>query len=240
MNLDFQSGIKLAKSIRATAKVSKNAIVVLGTPAIHLKSVADILIDHKQMHCAAQNCHEEEAGAYTGEISADMLGSIGVGYVILGHSERREIFGEGSLRIKAKVDRVLSHNLKPIFCCGESLEIRKSEQQNEYVANQIKQSLFHLDAEDFEQVVIAYEPIWAIGTGETASPAQAQDMHACIRQLVAEKYGKTMADNLSILYGGSVKPGNAKEIFGQPDVDGGLVGGASLDAQSFCAIIAAV
>lgn len=240
MNLDYNQGLKLARAIRANGKATSDNLVVLGTPAIHLKSVADILVDNRYMYCAAQNCHQADSGAYTGELSAPMLSSIGVDFVILGHSERREIFGEGSALIKEKIDQVMSHNLRPIFCCGESLSIRKAGQQNEYVANQIRQSLFHLSADDFANVVIAYEPIWAIGTGETASPAQAQEMHQSIRDLVSKQYGSAIADDLSILYGGSVKPANAVELFAQADVDGGLVGGASLKPEDFCAIIAAL
>ena len=240
MNLDYGQAMKLARAVRAAGGVSSKKLVVLGVPAVYLKPVADLLSDNRYMQVAAQNCHEAESGAYTGEISAAMLRSIAVDYVILGHSERRELYGEGSALLKEKVDRALAHGLKPIFCCGEPLGIRKGGQQEEYVANQLKQSLFHLNTDQMAQLVIAYEPIWAIGTGETASPAQAQEMHASIRELIATKYGKTLAEDLTILYGGSVKPANAAELFAQPDVDGGLVGGASLKAEDFCAILTAL
>jgi len=240
MNLDYNAGIKLAKSVRAKATTSSNKLVIMAPPAIHLKSVADLLADSKYISCAAQNCHEKDGGAYTGELSVPMLKSIKVEYVILGHSERRAYFNEDSSLLKAKVDQVLSHGLTPIFCCGESLEIRKSGSQNEYVANQLAQSLFHLNAKEFGKIVIAYEPIWAIGTGETASPAQAQAMHLSLRKLIASKYNKQVADNCTILYGGSVKPVNANDLFTQPDVDGGLVGGASLKAEDFCQIASAM
>ncbi len=236
MNLDYQSGIKLAKKVRAAASSASDKLVIMAPPAIHLKSVADLLSDSKYLYCAAQNCHSEDSGAYTGELSVPMLKSIKVDYVILGHSERRAYFAESSEMLKAKVDQVLAHGLKPIFCCGESLAIRQSGMQNDYVANQIAQSLFHLSAKEFGKVVIAYEPIWAIGTGETASPEQAQNMHASLRKLIASKYSKAVAENCSILYGGSVKPQNASALFSQPDVDGGLVGGASLKAEDFCKI----
>ena len=240
MNLDFQSGIKLAKKVRARAKCSTDKLVILAPPAIHLKAVADLLSDSKYVSCAAQNRHAAEGGAYTGEISVPMLKSIKVDYVILGHSERRAYFGENAETLKAKVNQVLAYGLKPIFCCGESLAIRQSGTQNEYVANQIAQSLFHLSPKEFSNLVIAYEPIWAIGTGVTASPEQAQAMHKALRKLIATKYTKSIADNCTILYGGSVKPQNANELFSQSDVDGGLVGGASLKSDDFCKIASAM
>lgn len=240
MNLDYNQGIKLARSVRAGAQASSNKLVILGTPAIHLKGVSDLLSDHKYMYSAAQNCHQEESGAYTGETSTEMIASVGADYVILGHSERREIFGENNELIKQKVDKALSAGLKVIFCCGEPLEVRKANTQDSYVASQIQDSLFHLSAEQMANVVVAYEPIWAIGTGETASPAQAQEMHKQIRSLISEHYDADVAEALSILYGGSVKPANATELFSQPDVDGGLVGGASLKPEDFCSIISAM
>ena len=188
----------------------------------------------------AQNCHQEAKGAYTGEISISMLQSVGVHYVILGHSERREYFGESDALLAAKVDTVLNAGLKPIFCCGEALPVREAEPHLGFVCAQVEAALFHLTAEQVSQVVIAYEPIWAIGTGRTASPEQAQEMHAAIRTLLAGKYGQVVADGISILYGGSVNAANAATLFSQPDVDGGLVGGASLKAAEFIQIIEAM
>jgi triosephosphate isomerase len=236
MNKDYEAGRDLTKSIVDKLKPS-DTLVILGTPYIHLMNTSRIIKDVSNLELAAQNCHQEESGAYTGEISADMLKSCGVGYVILGHSERRAYFGETDELIAKKVDVVLSKGMKPIYCCGEPLEVREAGTQNELVGEQIKQALFHLSAEDFGKVVIAYEPVWAIGTGKTASPEQTQEMHAYIRGLVKEQYDAEVAEGVSILYGGSVKPNNAKEIFGQADVDGGLIGGASLKADDFIAIV---
>ncbi|REE27278.1 triosephosphate isomerase [Winogradskyella pacifica] len=185
----------------------------------------------------AQNMHFAENGAYTGEISASMLKSIGVKTVILGHSERRAYFNETDESLAKKVDAALANDMRTIFCFGEELQDRKSENHEAVVESQIKNALFHLEADAFKNIVLAYEPVWAIGTGETASPEQAQDMHAFIRKTLADKYGNDVADSVSILYGGSVKPGNAKEIFGKPDVDGGLIGGAALNAEDFYAIV---
>lgn len=185
----------------------------------------------------AQNMHFAENGAYTGEVSAEMLKSIGVNTVILGHSERRAYFNETDELLAKKVDAALKYDMRVIFCFGEELTDRKSGNHETVVENQIKNALFHLDASAFESIVLAYEPVWAIGTGETASPEQAQDMHAFIRNIIANKYGEATAKNVSILYGGSVKPSNAMEIFSKPDVDGGLIGGASLNAEDFFAIV---
>ena len=185
----------------------------------------------------AQNMHFAENGAYTGEISASMLKSIGIKTVILGHSERRAYFNETDESLAKKVDAALANDMRTIFCFGEELQDRKSENHEAVVEGQIKNALFHLEADAFKNIVLAYEPVWAIGTGETASPEQAQDMHAFIRKTLADKYGNDVADSVSILYGGSVKPGNAKEIFGKPDVDGGLIGGAALNAEDFYAIV---
>lgn len=186
---------------------------------------------------AAQNMHQSESGAFTGEVSAKMLTSIGVQSVILGHSERRAIFGETNQLLAEKVNMALKNDLRVIYCCGEELQERKNENHFNVVETQLKEGLFHLNAEAWKKVVIAYEPVWAIGTGETASPEQAQEMHAFIRKQIAEKYGEDLADEVSILYGGSVKPANAKEIFAKEDVDGGLIGGASLKAQDFLDIV---
>ncbi len=185
----------------------------------------------------AQNMHFAEDGAYTGEVSAGMLKSIGIKTVILGHSERRAYFNETDESLAKKVDAALANDMRVIFCFGEELSDRKAGNEEVVVESQIKNALFHLDADAFKNIVLAYEPVWAIGTGETASPEQAQDMHAFIRKTLAEKYGGTTADSVSILYGGSVKPNNAREIFGKPDVDGGLIGGASLKAEDFYAIV---
>lgn len=185
----------------------------------------------------AQNMHFAENGAYTGEVSASMLKSVGIQTVILGHSERRAYFNETDATLAKKVDAALANNMRVIFCFGEELEDRKSGKEETVVGNQISNALFHLDTSAFKNIVLAYEPVWAIGTGETASPEQAQDMHAFIRKTLADKYGNDVADNVSILYGGSVKPNNAKEIFSKPDVDGGLIGGASLKAEDFFAIV---
>jgi triosephosphate isomerase len=185
----------------------------------------------------AQNMHFAENGAYTGEISAGMLKSIGIKTVILGHSERRAYFNETDESLAKKVDTALANNMRVIFCFGEELSDRKAGNEENVVENQIKNALFHLEASAFKHIVLAYEPVWAIGTGETASPEQAQDMHAFIRKTLEAKYGHTVADDMTILYGGSVKPSNAKEIFSKPDVDGGLIGGAALNAEDFYAIV---
>lgn len=235
MNLSFEEGESLLKSLQTEARPA-DVLTILGVPAPYLKALNDACTD-ESLCVAAQNIHHESKGAYTGETSVSMVKSLGINYVIIGHSERREYQNESNALLKTKVDLALEHGLSPIFCCGESLDIRKSGSQNDFVANQLTESLFHLEGNDFSKLIIAYEPIWAIGTGETASPEQAQDMHKSLRTHIAEKYGQTVADEISILYGGSVKPANAKEIFGQSDVDGGLVGGASLKAADFNQII---
>jgi triosephosphate isomerase len=236
MNKNLDDGIALAKTL-AESDLPSGVEVVMCTPFIHLTSIAPLLKDIPNLNLGAQNCHQEESGAYTGEISAGMLASIeGLSYVVLGHSERRAFFGEDNALLAKKTDAALAAGLRPIFCCGEPLEVREAGNHVALVAAQITEGLFHLSAEDFAKVVIAYEPVWAIGTGVTASPQQAQDMHKEIRDLIVGKYGAEVADNTTILYGGSVKPNNAEELFGQPDVDGGLVGGASLQADDFLAI----
>jgi triosephosphate isomerase len=186
---------------------------------------------------AAQNCYSKKSGAYTGETSVEMLQSLGISVVVLGHSERREYFEESNQFLADKINICLEYNITPIFCCGEPLSIREAGAQNQFVEKQLAESLFHLSAEQVQKIVIAYEPIWAIGTGKTATSAQAQEMHAYLRSVLTGKYGNDVANNISILYGGSVKASNAKEIFSQPDVDGGLVGGASLIADEFVTII---
>ena len=208
--------------------------------AIYIHQASSKLAGKKNVFVAAQNCHQKSNGAYTGEISAPMFASVGVKHIVLGHSERREYFAESDALLAEKVNAVLAIDSTPIFCCGEPLDIREAGTQNSFVEAQLKNSLFHLSAEQIVKVVIAYEPIWAIGTGKTASSEQAQEIHAYIRSVFAAKYGQNIADQISILYGGSVKAANAKELFSQPDVDGGLVGGASLIATEFAAIINAL
>jgi triosephosphate isomerase (TIM) len=239
MNKTLEEGTQLVQSLVEKIKNPK-ALVVLGVPYTHLQGVAQQIKGHKNMHVAAQNCHEAEKGAYTGEISTDMIVSTGAEFVIIGHSERRQYFKESNEVLAQKVNICLQKSLRPIFCCGEPLNIREKGTQVNFVAKQIKASLFHLEEADFRKIVIAYEPIWAIGTGVTASTQQAQDMHEALRKVVARKYGKRVAKDCSILYGGSCNAQNAKELFGQPDVDGGLIGGASLKADDFVAIIESV
>ncbi|MFK7937311.1 MAG: triose-phosphate isomerase, partial [Saprospiraceae bacterium] len=205
MNKNYEEGRDLALSV-VEHLTTNNALVIMATPFIHLKAVSNIINGVSNVKLAAQNCHQAAKGAFTGAISVDMLKSVGVDYVILGHSERREYFNETDELLAEKVNAVLAGDLLPIFCCGESLDIRESGKHVEHVKTQISNSLFHLSAEDFSKIVIAYEPIWAIGTGVTASPEQAQDMHAAIRNLLKEKYGEEVAEGTSILYGGSVKP----------------------------------
>ncbi len=239
MNKDFDPGLLLVEEIqKMMSEESPGATkVVVASPFIHLARISEMASQSDALYVAAQNCHPESAGAYTGEISAPMLKSIGVEYVIIGHSERREYFKESHELLARKVKAVLDQDLIPIFCCGEPLAVRESEQQGVFVNQQLSDSLFHLNPESVRQLVIAYEPIWAIGTGKTASSAQAQEMHASIRQHLAEQYGKEIANEVPILYGGSCKPTNAEEVFSGPDVDGGLIGGASLNASDFMAIV---
>lgn len=218
------------------AEVKNNAVVVLCTPFPYLLKTKEQLGNSK-IAVGAQNCSEHEWGAYTGETSAAMLKSMGIPYVIIGHSERRQYFGENGALLAKKVDKALAAGLTPIFCNGEPLEIREKGTHEALVKQQTEEALFHLSAADIQKVVIAYEPVWAIGTGKTATSQQAQDMHAVIRGHIAAKYGKDVAESISILYGGSVKPDNAKELFACKDVDGGLVGGASLKARDFVDII---
>ncbi len=239
MNLDLQAGYKLAEDVIAGVKNHSMVETVFCTPLIHLAGVSAQTSSHSHISTAAQNIYPKPSGAYTGEISTAQVKSAGATYVLVGHSERREYFNENNQFLAGKVDAVLAEALTPIFCCGESLAIREGGDYLEYVANQVKESLFHLTASDFEKVVIAYEPIWAIGTGLTASPEQAQEMHQYIRKILVDQYGEEVAESISILYGGSVKSSNAAEIFSKPDVDGGLVGGASLQADEFIKIVAA-
>jgi triosephosphate isomerase len=240
MNQNLFEGKQLITDIlKRNSELSDNVEVIIAPPYIQLDLAAAQLKDAAGFALAAQNCHQEKSGAYTGEVSAAMLQSVGVQYVILGHSERRQYFGENEALLAQKTDAVLAQGMRVIFCVGEPLEVRDANQQNQLVEQQLKGGLFHLDAAGFEQVVIAYEPVWAIGTGRTATTSQAQDMHAFIRGVIAEKYGAEIADKTRILYGGSCKPSNAAELFACPDVDGGLIGGASLNADDFSGIIAA-
>ncbi|NDW19676.1 triose-phosphate isomerase [Dysgonomonas sp. 216] len=239
MNKNLQEGVAFAKELeKALAGKTLKCDVVIGTPFIHLASVASA-IDTNKIGVSAQNCADKVSGAYTGEVSAAMVASTGAKYVILGHSERRAYYGETDATLKEKVLLALENGLKPIFCIGEVLEERESGKQNEVVKSQIENALFNLSAEQFANIVLAYEPVWAIGTGKTATPAQAQEMHAFIRETLAAKFGKEAADNTTILYGGSANASNAKELFSNPDVDGGLIGGASLDVEKFLPIIEA-
>ncbi|MDH5609018.1 MAG: triose-phosphate isomerase [Cyclobacteriaceae bacterium] len=238
MNTSLEEGMQLASEVvnMATAEVVKDIDILLIAPFTHLTSLQKIVGEAKNIFLGAQNCHEADSGAYTGEISAPMLKAIGVKYVVLGHSERREYFAESHALLASKTDTVLRHGMTPVFCCGEKLEIREQNKHFELVEAQIRESLFHLSADQMKKVVIAYEPVWAIGTGVTASAEQAQEMHAFIRKTIANKYSQSLADSISILYGGSVKAANANEIFGGADVDGGLVGGASLQSREFVEI----
>ncbi|MEP6928245.1 MAG: triose-phosphate isomerase [Ginsengibacter sp.] len=231
-----QANDLLDQLINENISFSPNREIVIAAPFPYLILAKEKLKNQHGYRVAAQNCHSQASGAFTGEVSAVMLASIETDYVIIGHSERREIFNEDNKMLSQKVDICIANKLKPIFCCGEPLHIRENESQDQYVTTQIKEGLFHLESEKLENFVVAYEPIWAIGTGKTATAQQAQEMQAHIRSIFADKYGKSLADSISILYGGSVKASNAKEIFEKPDVDGGLVGGASLVASEFAAI----
>lgn len=236
MNTSLEEGIALAKSINEEVKASKEDIgVIIAPPFTHLTSVKEV-INTERICLAAQNCAAEAKGAYTGEVSASMLKSLGVKAIIIGHSERRAYYGETNEILNKKVKLTLSESLKAIYCCGETLEERESGKLFEIINSQIVDGLFNLSNEEIENVIIAYEPVWAIGTGVTATSAQAQEMHAFIREVIAKKFGKEIAENMTILYGGSVKSSNSKELFSQPDVDGGLIGGASLDSEEFYAI----
>jgi len=242
MNKNMEEGHQLASEVVNMVKdeVTSNVEVVLCTPYIHLSSIGKLLSGNKKVMLGAQNCSEHASGAYTGEVSVSMLVSAGVQFVIIGHSERREFFGETDKLFAKKVDVVLGAGLTPIYCCGEKLETREAGKHIELVKAQVSEALFHLSSDQMKKVVIAYEPVWAIGTGKTASSAQAQEMHAEIRAHLAVKFGKQIAEAITIQYGGSVKPDNAVEIFAQPDVDGGLIGGASLKSRDFVDIVKAI
>ena len=237
MNMNLQDGIALAKELNEALKADKpNCGVVICTPFIHLASIAQFL-DQDIIGLGAENCADKEKGAFTGEVSAEMVKSTGAQYVILGHSERREYYKETPEILKEKVLLAQKNDLKVIFCIGESLEEREAGKQNEVVKAELEGSVFNLSEEDFRKIVIAYEPIWAIGTGKTATAEQAEEIHAYIRSIIAEKYGQAVADDTTILYGGSCKASNAPELFAKPDIDGGLIGGASLKCADFKGII---
>ncbi len=238
MNTTLQEGVGLAKDVNEALKHAEvECDVVICVPFTHLTPVNEV-IDSK-LGLGAENCADHKSGAYTGEVSASMVASTGATYVILGHSERRQYYGETAETLKEKVALALDNNLTPIFCIGEVLEQRENGSYLDVVKSQIEDALFGLSAAEFSKLVLAYEPVWAIGTGKTATDDQAQEMHAHIRSVIAGKYGKEIADNTSILYGGSCKPSNARALFAKPDVDGGLIGGASLDAESFMGIVTA-
>lgn len=238
MNKTLREGIELASEVnRMTGIDQTGTIVIVAPPFIHLSEVSKVLTVVK---LSAQNCSSEPSGAYTGEVSAEMIRSVGATYVIIGHSERRIYFGEDDHLLNKKIRLALKHDLIPVFCCGEQLAQRQKGIHTQVVAAQLEQALFDLSPEDFRKIVIAYEPVWAIGTGVNATPDQAQEMHAFIRQQIAGKYGQEAAADTTIMYGGSCKPSNARELFTNPDVDGGLIGGASLNAQDFMAIVRAV
>ena len=240
MNTTVAEGVQLAKEVNeaVAAAGELKCDVVIGVPFTHLTAVKNV-INIEKVGLSAENCANKEKGAYTGEVSAAMVASTGANYVILGHSERREYYNETPEILKEKVDLALANGLKVIFCCGESLELREAGTYEDFIKAELKDSLFHLSAEQFANIVIAYEPIWAIGTGVTATSDQAEEVHAFIRSFLAEKYGETVANDTTILYGGSCKPSNAPELFAKPNIDGGLIGGASLKAADFMGIVTA-
>jgi triosephosphate isomerase (TIM) len=239
MNCTAAEAAALAAGIVENTTESTNVSIVLTPPFPFLSAVGSAIASRSDIHLAAQNCHEQKSGAYTGEISAPMLASVGASHVLVGHSERRQYFGESHSLLAQKTDAALAAGITPIFCCGEPLDIRESDTHIAHVTNQIAESLFHLSADDFAKIVIAYEPVWAIGTGKTASADQAQDMHAALRNFIATQYGTHLAQATQILYGGSCNAQNAATLFAQPDIDGGLIGGASLKVADFKAIIEA-
>lgn len=239
MNTTLQEGVALAEEVNNALKTTKhNCDVIICVPFTHLASINNVT-NREIIGLGAENCADHKSGAYTGEVSAAMVASTGATYVILGHSERRQYYGETSETLREKIALALDNNLTPIFCIGEVLEERENNTYFDVVKKQIVDALFHLSAEDFSKIILAYEPVWAIGTGKTATADQAEDMHAFIRSVIAGKYGQEVADNTSILYGGSCKPSNAAELFAKADVDGGLIGGASLKCTDFMGIVEA-
>lgn len=241
MNLNLAEGAELINDLyNSMPELNEHRLVVVAPPFVHIAQAGTQLATMNHVCLGAQNCHHEASGAFTGEVSASMLSSAEVEYVIIGHSERRQYFNESNEILSRKVNQVLANGMKVIFCCGESLEVRDAGTHNAWVEEQLREGLFHLGADHLQNVVIAYEPIWAIGTGRTASAQQAQDMHAHIRSVLSAQYGAEVADSTSILYGGSCKPSNAAELFACADVDGGLIGGASLKAEEFIGIVSAM
>ena len=238
MNLLLDEGKGLVSDLLNNLGKELSCDVIIAPPLPYISVLRDIA-SGSALRFAAQNCYFEKSGAFTGEVSAEMIGSVGATHCITGHSERRQYFQESNEVVKRKVDAILAFGLTPIFCCGESLDIREAGEQNDFVRRQLEESIFHLDPVSFSKLVIAYEPIWAIGTGVTATPEQAQEMHAFIRNSIRAAYGDEISDQVQILYGGSVKGDNAASIFSQPDVDGGLVGGASLQSKGFMDIVRA-
>ena len=239
MNMDYNEGVALFNEVAALIKqdITGTQQAIVCSPFIHLHALAGLAKATPKLAVGAQNAHQAEAGAYTGEISAKMLTSVGVEYVILGHSERRQYFGETNALLAQKTDAVLKHGLKPVFCIGETLQERESGVHFDVIKQQLVEAVFHLDADAFSKLVLAYEPVWAIGTGVTASAEQAQEVHGFIRKEIAAKYGQAVADGITILYGGSCNPKNAPELFAKPDIDGGLIGGASLKSRDFVDIL---
>ncbi len=239
MNMDYEEGLSLFSEVinMVNDEVTGKQQAIVCCPFIHLHSLAQLAKGYTKVSVGAQNAHQAEAGAYTGEISAKMVRSTGASYVILGHSERRQYFGETNALLAKKTDIALQNSLTPIFCIGETLQERETNQHFDVIKQQLIEGIFHLDATQFSQLVIAYEPVWAIGTGVTASSAQAQEIHAFIRQEIAQKYSQAVADGITILYGGSCNPKNAAELFAQADIDGGLIGGASLKSRDFVDIV---
>ena len=237
MHTTLDEGVELVNKI-VNAEKDKSVLTILAVPFTHLATLDKKIKTKGKLKLAAQNCHHKNAGAYTGEISPTMLAALNIPYVIIGHSERRMYNHEDHVLLKNKVRAALDAGLKVIFCCGEDLEVRKTGKHILHVKIQLEESLFSLlDAKEIKNIIIAYEPVWAIGTGETATPAQAQEMHNSIRRMISRQYNKRVGEAMTILYGGSIKSSNAKDIFAQPDVDGGLIGGASLDADEFVKII---
>lgn len=239
MNLDYNEGLSLFSEVINMVKdeLKGDQQAIICSPFIHLHSLTQLAKGYAKIAVGAQNCHQAESGAFTGEISAKMIHSVGAPYVILGHSERRQYFGETNDLLAEKTNTALRNQLTPIFCIGETLQERESERYFEVIKKQLAEGVFHLNETDFSRLIIAYEPIWAIGTGLTASPQQAQEIHAFIRKEIAGQYNQAIADETSILYGGSCNPKNAAELFGQADIDGGLIGGASLKSRDFTDIL---
>ena len=242
MNIDLEKGIQLFNEIQQLLKeeVKADQEVIICPPYTHLSSLSQIVDPNTNLSIGAQNCHQADSGAFTGEVSASIIASAGASYVIIGHSERRLYFAESNSLLAQKLDVVLKNGLSPIFCIGETLEQRNSETYFEVIKEQITEASFHLQGADYRKMVLAYEPVWAIGTGLTASPEQAQEIHSFIRNLLADKYDQDLANNMTILYGGSCNPKNAAELFAKADIDGGVIGGASLKAQDFVDIIKAL